>query len=93
MLPFHALAIKWCVKTGCLCPCSGAVVLRGGVGGRERVAGAYRPPKEPGKMVPIHGALVVKYTFPSVSLLFYFGSESCPSCKELLALGAQGCFG
>lgn len=25
---------------------------------------AYRPPEEPGKMMPVHGALVVKYTFP-----------------------------
>lgn len=59
----------------------------GGVAGRERVAGACRLLEEPSKMVPVHGALVVKYTFPSLSLPFYFGSMSCLSCEELLALG------
>lgn len=39
------------------------------------MAGAYRPPEEPGKMMPIHGALVVKYTFPSISLLFYLALQ------------------
>lgn len=65
----------------------------GEAGERDQVAGVYRPLGEPGKMVPIHGAPAVKCTFPDVSLLFYFGSVSCPSCKECLALSALGYFG
>lgn len=93
VLPFHALPTRGVLKQD--------VFIRGlallfwvvGVGGREGVAGAYRPLKEQDEMVPIHGILLVKYTFPSVSLVFYFGSASYLSCELLLALDAQGYFG
>lgn len=39
LLLFSALAIKWCVKTRCLCLCSGTTVLRGGRSWREGSSG------------------------------------------------------
>jgi len=41
----------------------------GGSWQRKWMAGAYRPLEEPGRMVPIDGALLVN-TFPGLSLLF-----------------------
>jgi len=60
--PFHALGAL--EQGGFVCAQPLSFWGRELVGG-SRVPGACRPLEEPGKMVPFHGALVVKYTFPA----------------------------